>query len=43
VDTTGFIVGVVAFVVAMSALGRTRKLEKQPKEAGRAAPDGREL
>jgi hypothetical protein len=30
----GFTFGTVAFVFAMSALGKIRKLEKQLKEAG---------
>ena len=34
VEVIGFIFGVIAFVVAMVALGKTRKLEKQLKEAG---------
>jgi hypothetical protein len=34
VEGIGFIFGVIALVVAISASGRTRKLEKQLKEAG---------
>jgi hypothetical protein len=34
VEIIGFIFGMIALVVAMSASGRTRKLEKQLREAG---------
>jgi len=34
VEVIGFAFGVIAFVVAMSALGDTRELEKQLKKPG---------